>query len=336
MDELSIRSPRDAAAKGLGQDAARAYFSAPVDGETMQSFVVGAVTPEIVALTRAMVKVQQSEIKAWRRRHFIAPIALAVLGIVTSVATTPRPDTNDSNVPYVIGFLGLLAGAVWLIVTAFRASAKLAAAQTAREVETGRLLEIARDAAAKLSSEWSDADAPGGKAEASREAKDGATASLSGSKASGASTPEADEAARALAREQRRAAASPPPPGQPFGVSQEGAEYLVAAWMRHLGESDAATAGPAPERRVGVASERYSARVVNDADAVGADAVRELVEAAAIDGRRPVFFAAGSFADDAHEVANEAAVTLLVYDAVEGTLEGANDLGRAALLDGLA
>jgi len=65
------------------------------------------------------------------------------------------------------------------------------------------------------------------------------------------------------------------------------------------------------------------------------DEVRELVEAAVNDGRRPLFFASGSYEEDAESLAEEAAVTLFTYDAVKGTLEGANALGRSAVREGI-
>lgn len=328
MDEYSIGTPRDAEAQRLGQDAARSFFADPVEGDSMESFVIGDVTSEIVQLTRAFQQTKQSEVKSWRRRHFVGPIALGLAGIVMSIATTPRPGTGGSSIPAVIGVLALIGGSVWLIVNAFRASARLADAQQAREVETGRLLEIARGAASVTYRELGH----GGGIVAKPEAPGAPEAAQ---EATPRQTPEDDEAARERVRAQRRAAASPPPPGQPFGVSQGGAEYLVAAWMRHLGESDAGTSHETGVGRVAAASARCVAQVRNDAGSVRLEDVQELVAAAAVDGRRPLFFTAGSFAEDAEAYAAQSAVALFVYDAVAGTLDGANELGRIALLDGL-
>jgi HJR/Mrr/RecB family endonuclease len=80
---------------------------------------------------------------------------------------------------------------------------------------------------------------------------------------------------------------------------------------------------------------RCVAQVENDAASVGLEAVQELVAAAAVDGRHALFFTAGSYAEDAEAFAERSGVTLFVYDAVTGTLDGANELGRAAVLDGL-
>lgn len=300
----------------------------------MEAFVIGDVTGEIVGLTRAFQQAKQSEVKSWRRRHFIGPIALGLAGIVMSIATTPRPGSGGSSIPALMGFFGLVAGSVWLIVNAFRASAKLSDAQQAREVETGRLLEIARGAASAIYRELASGDG----SEAAPEAEPqpvAETTEVEAAEATPQRTPEEEEATRDRIREERRAAGSPPPPGQPFGVSQGGAEYLVAAWMRHLGESDAGTSHETGVGHVAAASTRCVAQVRNDAGSVDLEAVQELVAAAAIDRRRPLFFTAGSFAEDAEAYAEQANVALFVYDAVAGTLDGANALGRTALVEGL-
>jgi len=375
MDEYWIGSPRDAAARKLGQDAARSFFDNPVDGETMESFVLGDVLADIAVLTRTMQKAKQGQIKEWRRRRFYAPIALALTGIVTSIATTPRADSSGSSIASTVGLLGLAGGVVWLIVNAFRANKMFAQAQEAREAETGHLLTVARESAAaaylelggrtggealvaKTAEGTPVAVADGAEGADSAEGADGAevagpTTSVVGAIAaaeaadganaanaaeSGATAQrivEDDDAASPQAAEARRAACGPPPAGQPFGVSQEGAGYVVAAWMRHLGEPDAGPAGHSATGGIGAASARYVAKVRNDSESVSVDEVRELVEAAVTEGRRPLFFASGSYEKDAASLAEEAAVTLFTYDAVKGTLEGANALGRSAVREGI-
>lgn len=297
----------------------------------MEAFVVGDVTGEIVRLTRTWEQVQQGEIKIWRRRHFPGPIALALIGIVTAIASTPRQGGGSSTGP-LIGLLGLAAGVVWLIVNAFRAGAMLSRAQQAREVETGRLLQVARTAATATDLEPGPVDPDDARAPVVDAAVVGAAAVEE--EPAPRRTVEEEEAARENAREQRRAVGSPPPPGQPFGVSQGGAEYLVATWMRHLGESDAGTSHEAGVGLVAAASARCVAQVKNDAAPVGVEDVQGLV-AAAVDGRRPLFFTAGTYAEDAEALADQAHVALFIYDAVAGTLDGANGLGRTAMLDGL-
>lgn len=193
----------------MGQNAARSFFADPVEGDTMESFVVGDVTGEIVRLTRAFQQTKQGEVKSWRRRHFVGPIALGLASIVMSIATTPRPNSGDSSIPTVIGVLGLVGGSVWLIVNAFRASARLADAQQAREVETGRLLEIARGAASATYLELASGDG----SEAAPTAKPKPVAETTEAEvedeATPQRTPEEEEATRERVRPLPRPPASP-------------------------------------------------------------------------------------------------------------------------------
>lgn len=378
MDEYSIGSPRDASARLLGQASARAFFDDPVEGATMESFVVGDVTGEIVRLTRSLQKAKLAQIKTWRRQHFLAPIALAVLGVVTAIATTPRAGSNVSSLAPVIGVLGIAAGIVWLIVNAFRASTMLAGAQDEREAETGHLLTVAREAAAatyadlvrgggartgrKPEGDAADAAAAddvaekGGTTDAddaddagAKEASDASTENNDNDEGKAEDEDEADapadqappltaeeeDEAIARAREQRRAAGAPPPAGQPFGVSQEGAEYLVVAWMRHLGEADAATTAYSATGGLDAVGSRCVAKVKNDSGDVDAEEVQSLLDAAAGDSRLALFFASGPYEDEAQGLAEQTGVALFTYDAVEGTLAGANPRARQAMIDGL-
>lgn len=329
MDEYSIASPREAAARALGQDAARTFFSDPVEGETMEAFVLGRVTDEVVQLTRTMQKSAVADIKQWRSRHFAAPIALSLAGIVVAIATTPRTGPQGAAAGPILGVIGLAAGVTWLIVTAIKASSKMSDAQQRREAETGRLLTVAREAAAQLRPELE--AAPAQDAAPDRHAAPDQDAAPDRHALPTANA----EAPRVGARRPAHRPSTPPPAGQPFGVSQQGAEYLAAAWMRHLGDPDAAPTDYAEQRSAEAAGTRHLARVVNDADTVGVDDVRTLVEAANARGLDALVFASGTYTDEALSLAEQAAVALFTYDPVLGTLEGANDLGRAAVVEGL-
>lgn len=78
-----------------------------------------------------------------------------------------------------------------------------------------------------------------------------------------------------------------------------------------------------------------AARVDKDSESVAIEEVRGLVEAAAIDGRRPLFFAAGSFSEETQALAEEAGAHLFTYDAVEGPPDSANTPARTAVLEGI-
>ncbi|HEU5223147.1 MAG TPA: restriction endonuclease [Candidatus Lumbricidophila sp.] len=144
----------------------------------------------------------------------------------------------------------------------------------------------------------------------------------------------AQQAAEQL--ERVRARQHPAPEPQPYGVSHEGAESLVAQWMRHLGEGDADTTQYVSDGGIDVASINYIAQVMNYTGTVGVQAVRELAGVAIVDGRKPLFFTSGTFSSGAIEFADQAKIALFEYDAVSGTLQGGNVSGHRFARDGLA
>jgi hypothetical protein len=79
--------------------------------------------------------------------------------------------------------------------------------------------------------------------------------------------------------------AGPVPSPQPFGVSHEGAEALVAQWIRYLGEPDATITRFSRDGGVDVESTHYIAQVKNYSGTVGVTQMRELGGVASVDGR---------------------------------------------------
>lgn len=63
--------------------------------------------------------------------------------------------------------------------------------------------------------------------------------------------------------------------------------------------------------------------------------IRAFHGVASVDRRLAVFFTSGNYATGAIEFADQAGMPLLVYDAVAGTLDGANRLGVALILGGI-
>jgi len=126
------------------------------------------------------------------------------------------------------------------------------------------------------------------------------------------------------------ASSSPAPPPLPYGVSEAGASGLVAAWMRHLGEVDAAAVS---ESIVG--SLHYIAGVLNEAEPVGAEAIQTFAGQSLIESRRPLVFAASSYSEEAVAYANRVAIALFAYDAVNGNLAGRNSLAADLIRTGL-
>lgn len=111
---------------------------------------------------------------------------------------------------------------------------------------------------------------------------------------------------------------------QRYGVSDEGAEHLAAAWMRYLGIIDAEVTKFGNDGGIDVTSSDYIAQVKNYATtrSVGVAAVRELAGVAAPTDRTALFFTSGTYAAGAITFANSCRIHLLRYSALEGKLEG--------------
>lgn len=125
------------------------------------------------------------------------------------------------------------------------------------------------------------------------------------------------------------------PQKQEFGVSDEGAESLVAAWMRWLGIYDAEATQYVGDGGIDVEGTGYIAQVKNFTGFVGVAPIRELKGVSAVDGRTPLFFTSGDYSSGCESFADVAGVYLFQYDAKEATLRAKNKLASAALRDGL-
>lgn len=145
---------------------------------------------------------------------------------------------------------------------------------------------------------------------------------------------EAEVAERELL-EYRITRGTPPPDPQPYGVSHEGAEAIVAVWMQHLGAGDAKVTRYSGDGGIDVESTAYIAQVKNYMGTVGVVEVRELAGVALVDGRTPLFFTSGYFAEGASAFADRAGIALFKYDAAAGNLIGANAIGDALRVSGL-
>lgn len=125
------------------------------------------------------------------------------------------------------------------------------------------------------------------------------------------------------------------PDPQPFGVSPEGAERLVAQWMRSLGDVAAEVTRYTSDGGIDVASEDYIAQVKHYTSPVGVGDVRQLAGVASTDHRQALFFTSTGYAPGAIEFADRASVALFVYSAEEGTLRPVNGLAAQFYATGL-
>lgn len=123
---------------------------------------------------------------------------------------------------------------------------------------------------------------------------------------------------------------APAPDPQPYGVSHEGAEHLVAAWMRHLGVRDARVTAFTRDGGIDVESNRFVAQVKNYVGSVSVKEVRELHGVAMAEGKYALLFTSGSVTEEGRAFAQRVGVALISYDAKGGTLKGLNGLGARA------
>ncbi|MFB6610418.1 restriction endonuclease [Agromyces sp. NPDC056379] len=127
----------------------------------------------------------------------------------------------------------------------------------------------------------------------------------------------------------------PAPAPQPFGVSDRGAEELVAQWMRYLGAPAAMTTQFSGDGGIDVVSDLFIAQVKNYRASISIASMRELAGVAAVDRRKPLFFTSGVYPPSAIGFADQSGIALFCYDAIAGTIAGKNDLGRRGVQHGL-
>lgn len=126
------------------------------------------------------------------------------------------------------------------------------------------------------------------------------------------------------------------PPGPlPGYVSPRDAEFLVAQWIRALGEPTAQVTSFVGDGGVDVESENYLAQVKHYRGKVGPAPIRELVGVSRVDGREPLFFTSGSYTGSAVIFAESSGVALFIYNTMDGTLKGANQQAEDKLGSGL-
>lgn len=146
--------------------------------------------------------------------------------------------------------------------------------------------------------------------------------------------PQSSPKHRAAATTPRTRKRYPPPAPQPYGVDHQGAEVLVAEWMRHLGVSDATATRQVGDGGIDVDSKLFVAQVKHLSGSVGSPDLQRLAGVAVVAGKRGVFFTNTTYSPFAHAFADDARIALFTYDAHEGTLHGVNSLGRAAVAAG--
>ncbi len=129
----------------------------------------------------------------------------------------------------------------------------------------------------------------------------------------------------------------PPPPSYPYGVSPEGAEHLVADWMRHLGAENVRVTDFRSDGGIDVDSDQYVAQVkLYSTTTVGRPEVQQLVGAALVNRKKALFFTSSAYTAEAKRYAAQAEVALFKFVPEGGTLTGVNPLGSGIREIGLA
>lgn len=135
------------------------------------------------------------------------------------------------------------------------------------------------------------------------------------------------------AEEQRRwlARPAPPPAPQPYGVSHEGAESLACDWMRHLGVVDAGVTRFVGDGGIDVDSSTCIAQVKNYTGTVPVHEIRAIYGTAAAEQKHALVFTSGFLTTEGALFADRVGMLVFRYDAVQGTLEGLNELAERAI-----
>jgi hypothetical protein len=125
------------------------------------------------------------------------------------------------------------------------------------------------------------------------------------------------------------------PSAHAYGVSDEGAEHLVAEWLKFLGFEEAQVTQYSNDGGIDVATREHVVQVKNYRDkAVSVTEVRELFGVAASERKRAVLFTATSCTAQAIEFADKNGIALIRFDARLGSLEEINDEGSDFLVNG--
>jgi hypothetical protein len=119
------------------------------------------------------------------------------------------------------------------------------------------------------------------------------------------------------------------PAGQPFGVSNVGAERLVVEWMKHLGVHGASLPQQSRDGGIDVTSSTYVAQVKDQKGSVVVQDVRELYGAATAKILKPPSFTTSTYTADSLTFANRVGMPLFVLDAEAGELRSANESALA-------
>lgn len=125
------------------------------------------------------------------------------------------------------------------------------------------------------------------------------------------------------------------PNPQPYGVSNYGAESLVADWLTYLGLKNVTVTVASGDGGIDVETDTHVCQVKNySSQGVSVQEVRELFGVAVSMRKAPLIFTSSTLTAAAHEFAEANDIAAIQYDAAEAALFPLNDLGAHLLVSG--
>lgn len=102
--------------------------------------------------------------------------------------------------------------------------------------------------------------------------------------------------------------------GLPWLRSAAETEHAVAEWLRSLGHTGVAVTSLTGDGGIDVETDQAAAQVKAGMSPTGRPALQALLGAAAVDGRKPLFFSAAGYTIQATEWAEDARLALFTFD----------------------
>ena len=125
------------------------------------------------------------------------------------------------------------------------------------------------------------------------------------------------------------------PSPQPYGVSHEGAEHLVAEWLSYLGETNVEVTQFVGDGGVDVESDHVVCQVKNYGQGgVSSGEMRDLFGTATAAGKLAILFTSSRLTQDALEFAQSNDIACVFYDASKALLQPLTEAGDRFLSQG--
>jgi|GEM_PF-6816292 len=122
------------------------------------------------------------------------------------------------------------------------------------------------------------------------------------------------------------------PETQPFGVSDSGAEALVASWLSYLGQKQVEVTQYSRDGGIDVSTSTCVCQVKNYTKAnVSASEVRDIFGTAVSEGKIALIFTSSSLSADAKAFCDKNGIAAVSYSAPEGSLSPINSFGKDLL-----